>query len=184
MSHEEPSQLCLKGSLLLAEPSLREPTFHRTVILLTEHRHDLGAYGYVLNQPTGQTAGELLTSSDFAALATIPVFLGGPVETGQLTFASLNWEASAGLSYQTHLTREDAMRRIKEGEHVRALVGYSGWGAGQLENEIKQRSWIVAKPDASVADPANSSSLWTAILNRMGPWFRLVSRAPDDPSLN
>lgn len=184
MSIEDSSQLCLKGSLLLAEPALREPTFHRAVILLDEHQHDLGAHGFILNRPSGQTAGDLLPSADFAALAAVPVYYGGPVQTEQLTFAALSWHAAEGLRCATHLTREDAIHRIRSGEHVRAIIGYSGWGAGQLENEIKHRTWIIAKPDESVADPAQSAGLWTTILDRMGPWFRLLSRAPDDPTLN
>ena len=56
MNLEDPTRLCLRGSLLLADPSLHDPNFHRTVLLLTEHRHDAGAHGYILNRPFGKTA--------------------------------------------------------------------------------------------------------------------------------
>jgi putative transcriptional regulator len=181
---DDSSQLCLTGSLLLAGPALREPTFHRTVILITDHRHDRGAHGYILNRPCAQTAGELLTAAEFAPLAAVPIFFGGPVSKEQLVFAALAWEPSAGLQCSSHLTREEAVQRIGAGEHLRAFIGYSGWAEGQLENEIKHRTWIIARPDAAVLDPAAGPGLWQSVLDRMGPWFRLISRAPDDPALN
>src|SRR5687768_15479216 len=143
MTPEDSSQLCLSGSLILADPSLQDPNFRRAVLLLTEHRHDQGAHGYILNRPLGKSAGELLAAPEFKALAGVPVFAGGPVSPEQLTFASLSWQPGSGtLTWATHLTREDAADRIQQGESVRAFVGYSGWGSGQLENELKQRSWI------------------------------------------
>lgn len=76
------------------------------------------------------------------------------------------------------------MQRLDSGEIVRAFVGYSGWAGGQLENELKQRSWITRKPDASILVADNSASLWSDLLSTMGPWFHLLSRMPDDPGLN
>ena len=73
---------------------------------------------------------------------------------------------------------------MENGEIVRAFVGYSGWGGGQLENEIQQRSWITCQPDDSILRSDNSEQLWTDLLRGMGPWFHLLSRMPDDPGLN
>ncbi|HEX2749743.1 MAG TPA: YqgE/AlgH family protein [Verrucomicrobiales bacterium] len=185
MTPDDSSQLCLRGSLILADPSLQDSNFHRTVLLLTEHRHDEGAHGYVLNRPLGKTAGDLLTASEFKPLAKIPVYAGGPVSTEQLTFVALKWEAGSGsLLWTTHLTREDAKQRFENGETVRAFVGYSGWSGGQLESELKRRSWITRKPDRSVLQSHNSGSLWSDLLSSMGPWFHLLSKMPDDPGLN
>jgi putative transcriptional regulator len=185
MIPEDSSQLCLRGSLILADPSLQDPNFHRTVLLLTEHRHDQGAHGYILNRPLGKTAGDLLSAPEFKALASVPVFAGGPVSQEQLTFAAFSWQKDPGsLKWATHLTREDAEDRLENGETVVAFVGYSGWGGGQLENELKQRSWITCKPDPSILNPENSTRLWNNLLSGMGPWFHLLSKMPDDPSLN
>jgi putative transcriptional regulator len=185
MIPEHFSQLCLRGSLILADPSLQDPNFHRTVLLLTEHRHDQGAHGYILNRPLGKCAGDLLPASEFKALATVPVFSGGPVSQEQLTFASFSWERGSGtLTWTTHLTREDAVERIQKGETVRAFVGYSGWAGGQLENELKQRSWITCKPHESILKADNAARLWSDLLSNMGPWFHLLSKMPDDPTLN
>ncbi|HWB04804.1 MAG TPA: YqgE/AlgH family protein [Verrucomicrobiales bacterium] len=184
MTSDESSQLCLRGSLILADPSLQDSNFHRTVLLLTEHRHDSGAHGYVLNRPFSKTAGELLTAPEFKPLAKVPVYIGGPVSTEQLTFVAFKWDpGSGGLTWATHLTREDAKHRLENGETVRAFVGYSGWAGGQLESELKRRSWITRKPDRSIIS-GNSDSLWSDLLSSMGPWFHLLSRMPDDPGLN
>lgn len=185
MNPDDPAQLCLSGSLLLADPSLLEPVFHRTALLLTEHRHDHGAHGYILNRPTGRNTGYFLAAPEFKPLAKIPVYNGGPVSTEQLTFASLAWQKSTGsLTWHTHLTREDAAARLAAGETVRAFVGYAGWAEGQLESEIKRRSWITCKPTPEILADDIAGSLWTSLLKGMGPWFHLLSKMPDDPGLN
>lgn len=184
MNPENSNQLCLRGSLLLADPSLQDETFRRTVLLLTEHRHDEGAHGYVLNRPFGKNAGQLLGSAEFKPLAQVPVFLGGPVSQEQLTFAALSWHDSEGLRWTTHLTREDAIHRMETGEHVRAFIGYSGWSSGQLENELKRRSWIISRPDASLLTSDPGAGLWKEILCGMGPYYQLLAGMPDDPGLN
>ena len=185
MLPEDPTRLCLQGSLLLAEPALQDPGFRRTVLLLTEHRPDDGAHGYVLNRPMGKSAGELLPEADLGDLAEVPVFTGGPVSPEQLTFAALTWDPGAEtLLCTTHLTREDALARLHRGESVRAFVGYSGWAAGQLENELQHRSWITCRPVPAVADPDSVPLLWRDLLRGMGPYYQLLSGMPEDPGLN
>lgn len=184
MTPEDSSQLCLRGSLLLADPSLQDPHFHRSVLLLTDHRHDEGAHGYILNRPLGKITGELLSAPEFQPLAQIPVFSGGPVSQEQLTFVSFSWNGPENnLVWTSHLTKDDAVQRLQKGETVRAFVGYSGWSSGQLENELKQRSWIARKPDSAILHET-ATTLWRDLLSGMGPWFHLLSKMPDDPSLN
>lgn len=185
MNPDDAEQLCLKGSLLLADPSLRDGNFRRSVILLTEHRHDCGAHGYVLNRCVGQPAGQFLAGAEFKPLAAVPVYLGGPVAQEQLVFAGLEWNPDkAGLELVTHLTREDAVARLAQERDVRAFIGYSGWSAGQLEEELKQRSWITAKPVAAALSGELGDAMWLNILQAMGPWFHLLSMTPEDPGLN
>ena len=185
MNLEDSIQLCLRGSLILADPSLQDSNFHRTVLLLTEHRHDEGAHGYVLNRPLGKLAGELLEGPEFKRLADVPVFVGGPVSQEQLTFASFVWQDDPGtMVWTTHLTRDDAVLRKERGESVRAFLGYAGWAGGQLENELKQRSWITCRPEKTILQPDNAEGLWSELLSSMGPWHHLLSRMPDDPGLN
>ena len=93
MSFEESEQLCLKGSLILADPSLTDPGFEKSVLLLTNHQQDDGSAGFILNKPMGKKVSDLIQIDEMRELGDLPVFLGGPVSSDQLTFASINWDA-------------------------------------------------------------------------------------------
>ncbi|MCF6311944.1 MAG: YqgE/AlgH family protein [Verrucomicrobiales bacterium] len=182
---EENNSHSLQGSILLAAPSLREPTFRHSVLLLTEHSENEGAHGYILNRPLGKTVGDLLPDEAFDALADVPVFIGGPVSTEHLTFGSLAWsEEIQNLQFTSHLSAKQALRQQNEGFSIRAFVGYSGWGEGQLEAELKQSTWITHKPEKRVLDLEQLDSLWTRLLKEMSPWHALLADEPDDVSLN
>src|SRR6476646_7863877 len=86
----------LSGSLLLASPALRDPNFFHTVLLLAAHNTDDGAFGYILNRPLDKRVSDLLENRELGALAEVPVFLGGPVGTNKLSFASLSWSSKKG----------------------------------------------------------------------------------------
>jgi putative transcriptional regulator len=186
MEFEDQQQINLTGSLLIAEPSLRDPGFGRSVVLLAHHAATEGASGFIINKPLGKSVAELVTLDELDSLADVPVYLGGPVSTEQLTFASMTWREDPGeLDYETHLSSEDAAHRMHEGFSIRAFVGYSGWSEGQLESEIQGRSWIVKKPDDAIADiKACDETLWGSQLRTMGPYYQLLADSPDDPSLN
>ena len=166
MGNEGPVAKSLKGSLILADPSLREPTFFRSVLLLTEHSRESGAFGYILNRPMGKRVGELLGAEVLPGevrkrLADIPVFMGGPVSTEHLTFSAMGWSEDDGkLQYATHLSAQEALMHQMEGFQIRAFVGYSGWSEGQLEDEFEHKAWIVHQPQRSVIDPVNTEHLW------------------------
>ena len=81
MNFEDASQLSLDGNVLLADPSLTDPHFRRTVLFLNGHSSVVGAEGYVLNRPLGKTVGELTLSMETPDLKEVPVFVGGPVAT-------------------------------------------------------------------------------------------------------
>jgi putative transcriptional regulator len=185
MPFEDPDQLCLKGSLILADPSLRDPNFFRSVLLLTEHRHDHGAHGYILNRPLGKKVSEVLASDDFSGLHDVPIFIGGPVSQEHLTFVSLTWQPSSHeLAFATHLSTEEAKRRRAEGQTIRAFIGYSGWGEGQLEAELRKKAWITRKPEAAILRGSKGEDLWNRLLSSMGPYYRMLANSPEDPSLN
>ena len=174
----------LSGSLILASPTLVNPHFSRSVLLLTDHGGD-GAHGYILNRPLGKTVSDVLEDSNFDALSDVPLYMGGPVSTGQLTFTSLVWnEMLEELDYDTHLSVAEASARKAEGFDVRAFVGYSGWSGGQLEEELKENAWIPKSPISDVLKKEDIDGLWADILRTMGPYYRMIADAPDDPSMN
>jgi putative transcriptional regulator len=173
----------LAGSLLIAHPVLRDPNFKRTVILMTTDS-DEGSVGMVLNRPYGKTLGQL--GSDFALteLMSIPVFTGGPVQTEQLILAA--WQVrESGFQFHVGLDPEKATALLhEENTHVRAYLGYSGWGKGQLKGELKKNTWIVSQipSDLFAYDP--DQTLWRNVLKGKGEEWRLFAEEPEDPQDN
>lgn len=190
MSSEDPVQDSLKGNLILADPSLKEPAFFQSVLLLTEHKEENGALGYILNRPIGRSVGDLLSEDVLppeqrARLVDVPVFMGGPVSTEHLTFAALGWsEHDEELQYSTHLSAAEAVMYEMEGFHIRAFVGYSGWSEGQLEGEMAQKTWITHKPEREIIDLSNIEDLWKSILRELSPYYRFIADEPENPGLN
>lgn len=129
--------------------------------------------------------GDLLSGAEFAALARIPVFIGGPVSQEKLTFAAMTWDAEAQkLNFTTHLSVSDATRHHLEGEAVSAFVGYSGWSEGQLENELRQHAWITRKWRRACHRAAPARCALGVAAHVDGAVFRPAGRDAEDPSLN
>ena len=179
------SPVLLRGKLLIADPSLCDGTFDRSVILLTSHEHDEGAAGLILNHPTGKVVGDFLKRPEFAGLRHLQVHEGGPVLRDQMTFSSFWWSKKLGLRWATRISaRQAAEHARKPGRIVRAFIGYSGWSAGQLENELKRQSWFPMSPRVDLLGQAHDTSLWKSLLGGMSPFHRVLAEAPRDPFLN
>ncbi|PTX94545.1 YqgE/AlgH family protein [Opitutus sp. ER46] len=172
----------LAGSLLLAHPAMRDPNFRRSVVLMSVHNAD-GAMGVVLNRPLRKRLGEL--SGDFALgpLADVPLYQGGPVQTDQLVLVA--WE-SHPEGFRLHFGVDPAMAQqlVENGSaHIRGFLGYSGWSAGQLENEMQLRTWIVANVPEDLLN-FSEEALWRTVLSREGVEWQLLANEPDHPELN
>lgn len=172
----------LRGQLLVAAPVLRDPNFHRTVIFLAEHGDD-GAMGLVLNRPTDTAVGDALP--DLAPLAGDEerVYLGGPVALESvLAVAELDdpEDASELLLGAVGFVQEPDVPVLRG----RIFVGYAGWSAGQLEEEIEEESWLVLAAEADDLFSDDPDGLWSAVLRRQGGPYALLSLMPPDPSLN
>jgi putative transcriptional regulator len=172
----------LRGSLLVAAPTLVDPNFRRTVVLLAEHS-DEGAMGLVLNRPTDTPVADALP--DLAGLAGEgqTVYLGGPVALESvLAVAELDdpEDASELLFGAVGFVQEPGVP-VQRG---RVFVGYAGWTAGQLEAELEEDDWLVvpAEPDDLFHDEPDE--LWSAVLRRQGGAYAVLSLMPPDPSLN
>lgn len=175
----------LQGSFLLADPSLRDGIFNKSVILLTNHSADDGAHGLILNHPTGKVVGDLLSSEEFASLRHLAVHQGGPVSTDQLTFSSFWWNPKSGLRWAMRISAKEAVEHShRPGRIVRAFIGYSGWSAGQLEGEITRNAWFTCPPKRDILGFPHDSSLWAAAMASISPLHRILAEAPDDPFLN
>ena len=175
----------LNGALLLAAPAMRDPNFARSVLFLASHTAKAGAFGYVLNRPLDKVVSDLMPTDGLGDLATVPVYLGGPVEADKLAFASLYWSDWEDRLYcETHLSVNEALHELAIGHDVRGFIGYSGWTSGQLERELKHRSWIITPPQAQILSTDEPKELWAGILNEMGGRYELIARMPTRPELN
>lgn len=185
MNLDDSQSKSLSGSLLLAAPSLRDPNFFHTVLLLAAHDCAEGAFGYILNRPLDKKVADLIDDDNLGTLGDVPVFLGGPVGTNKLSFAALGWNTrKRTLSVQSHLSTAQARREIEKGRHVRGFIGYSGWSEGQLENELEQKSWITCAPPSKTVMSQSPEELWKSILGHLGPYYKLMANMPADLSLN
>jgi putative transcriptional regulator len=177
--------LSFAGSLLVAHPNMLDPNFRRTVLFISAHDSVDGALGVIINRPLGKQVGDLVNDVPPDGLADVPVFLGGPVGKNQLMFAAFEWEAGSGLKLNHNVGVDEAHQRIGEDPtSIRAFVGYAGWSAGQLEAEMKQKAWILQRPTREALTPERLPKLWFEIMRGLGPWYKMLSAAPDDPSLN
>ena len=176
----------LSNSLLIAHPSLLDPNFRRSVVFITTHSPEEGAHGIIINRPTDNTVADLLPVAELGELTDLPVFVGGPVGQDQLTFAVFRRQTTSEIiECKPHLGIEEARELVgKKQASVRAFIGYAGWSKGQLENELAQKSWIVRPPETGMLDVNKTQELWPSIMRGLGPWFRLLAAAPDDPSRN
>ena len=177
----------LRGKLLIASPTLVDPNFARSVVLMTEH-NDEGAMGIVLNRPSETPARDLLPALEDVA-GEDPLFIGGPVQPQAVVLlaefadpAAAAWIVVADVGLAAADTDLDELApAVRRG---RFYAGYSGWGAGQLEAELELDSWIVEAPMPSELFPDDPGTLWHDVLERKGGQYTLISRMPLDPSMN
>src|SRR5271154_2218871 len=178
----------LTGQLLLASPTLRDPNFARTVVLVSVHSHE-GAMGVVLNRPSTVTVSEAVPQLEQVVEEEAPVYVGGPVQPSSIVFLAEFLDPSpAGLLVLgrigfpapdagiEELTEATARRRV--------FAGYAGWGEGQLDAEVEEGDWIAhtALPEDVFTDLPEE--LWSRVLTRKGGSYALIARMPSDPSVN
>jgi putative transcriptional regulator len=166
-----------------------DPNFTRTVVLMLEHSSD-GALGLVLNRPTEIVARDALPSPLADALDDDElVHQGGPVQPEAVIlladFTDPDGAATITIgSVGVVDPQADATGLPERVRAVRAFGGYAGWGAGQLEQEIREGAWIDVAAEPTDVFTAEPDGLWRRVLDRKGGAFRLFARMPDDPTLN
>ncbi len=178
-----------QGSLLISDPFLQDPNFMRTAILVCEHLPE-GSFGFVLNRPYEKPVGDVvaeLEGIDF------PVFYGGPVQPNTLHFIHSvpdiipdSVRVAEGIYWGGRL--EDIMENIKlqkiTPEQIRFYIGYSGWGEGQLDDEIASRSWIITPANHQLVFHSEPELIWRDALKTMGGEYQQMVNYPIDPQLN
>ena len=178
----------LRGQLLIASPGLLDPNFHRTVVFVTEHTEE-GAMGLVLNRPSDVAVSRGVPRFGALVENAAPVYIGGPVQPeAVVALAELEdpGEAAAIVMEDIGFLRADADPDALAGEVRRARIfaGYSGWGAGQLEAELEESSWIVEQAEPDDVFTLAPDALWSAVLRRKGGTYAVIAMMPPDPSVN
>jgi putative transcriptional regulator len=181
---EEP----LVGQLLLASPSLRDPNFTRTVVLVGAHSEQ-GAMGVVLNRPSAVAIGDAVPQLALAVDGAERVFVGGPVQPESLVLlAEFLDPAPAGLLVLGRIgfpaPDADIDVLAEATSRGRVFAGYAGWGEGQLDAELEQGDWIVHAAEPRDIFSENPEGLWSDVLTRKGGSYALIARMPSDPSVN
>jgi putative transcriptional regulator len=167
------------GQLLIAMPGISDPRFERAVILVCAHDED-HAMGLAVNRPIeGLTVPDLLERLGVASDIALPpdlVLMGGPVERERgfvLHTADYQGEHSLDVRDDLALTasREVLEAMVSQNGHPRRsllALGYAGWGAGQLENEIKQNVWLTCEPDEALVFGVDHERKWGRALTKLG----------------
>ncbi len=175
----------IAGSLIVATPSLQDAHFEKTVVLLVQQSKEEGALGIIYNRPLDCELGELNDQFADTELSKIKVYYGGPVSSNQILLAGMHITDDAReFKIYFGMNDQNATKLISQHPEyeVRAYLGYSGWAAGQLEDEISQHAWtqVGLKPN-TIKHLKNDLNAWQ---NLAGSENFGDFRFPEDPSLN
>jgi len=180
----------LKGKLLLDGGDLRGSFFHRTVVLICEHNAE-GAFGLVINRVAGNKIGDVMVANLPDTLRDSPLFLGGPVQPTALSFLhsdTFNPEANVLPNLNLGHSLDDLMEigeSFSSAKKIKMFAGYAGWSPGQLETEMKRKSWLTFPASLELVFDTPAEQLWPKIIRSKGGWKnKLLSQMPDDLSLN
>lgn len=177
------------GILLIADPFLKDPNFMRTVVFLCDHQEE-GSMGFVINKQIEQTLDELMDGFDGFP---VPVYYGGPVQMDTIHFLHQYPDRiSGGMEVMENVfwggDFEALASMVKQGEvdfnKVRFFIGYSGWSEGQLDGELKEKSWLTVSATRNILFHEQAEEIWKDSLKHLGGEYEMMINFPIDPSLN
>lgn len=168
----------LTNQFLIAMPSLRDPNFSQTVTYICAHNED-GAMGLVINRPANCELGEILEqmemTPDNQSIAKLPVYQGGPIHTDRgfvLHEPGNHWDSSINVCDALGITTSrDILHAIAESsgpENFLIALGYAGWSAGQLEEEIKENAWLNVSADLDIIFDTPCELRWSSATALLG----------------
>ena len=177
------------GILLIAEPFLKDPNFMRTVVFLCDHQEE-GSFGFVINRHYEHKLNELMNGMETLDL---PVFYGGPVQVDTIHFLHQypdkipgGQEVQKGIFWggdfdtAINLLLENKIDKNK----IRFFIGYSGWSNGQLDDELKEKSWLTVEANKKIVFHKDANEIWKDSLKLLGGDYEQLSNYPIDPQLN
>ena len=178
------------GTLLIAEPFLRDPAFMRSVVLICKHSAEEGTLGFSLNNLLDLTLNEIITGMDGWEL---PVYKVGPVHTDTLHYLHAYPQyfpdavkIAENIFWGGDFEKLKAL--IKDGTidpvNIKFFLGYSGWSEGQLETEMDEDTWLTVSADSRLVFDTKGAEIWNAALTKLGGKYKLLIHYPTDPQLN
>lgn len=179
-----PTGQSLANHFLIAMPALDDPNFSRSVTWLCEHNEE-GAMGIVINRPSDIRTGELFQHLELPISASdvqAPVLIGGPVQTDRgfvihrpgSTWIS-TWPVSDAASITTSKDVLQAMAHGSGPQDAFVALGYAGWGAGQLEDELLANAWLTVPADARILFAVPIEQRWNEAAKLIGIDISLLS---------
>ncbi len=186
----ENSEEPMAGGFLLSDPFQGDPFFERSVVYLCQHDAE-GTFGFVLNNPLALNLHDIVERQDLKDHA---LFIGGPVAKNQLFFLhnlgdtianSLPCGQDIYFSGDFDSLVEYLDANGYDAIQLKFFVGYSGWDENQLEEEIKEHSWIAANNiPLSFVFEENHKTLWKACMELQGSKFKMIANFPKNPNEN
>ncbi len=166
------------NQFLIAMPSLLDPHFYQTVTYVCAH-NDEGAMGIVINRPAECELGEILAQMQLKpenkSIGQVPVYHGGPVHTDRgfvLHEPDSQWDSSINVSDALRVTTSrDILHAIAESDGPKKFLialGYAGWSAGQLENEIKDNTWLNVSAHLDIIFNTPCEQRWSSATALLG----------------
>lgn len=178
-----------KGDLLLSEPFLMDDHFTRSVILLCEHNEE-GSFGFILNNTLDL---DLHECAEGFPDVEVNVGFGGPVDRNQLFFLHTITELENAIPVRPGINMGGDYKSILEllrnqtitAANIRFFIGYTGWSAGQLQQELDEKTWIVTSPpDTLSLMQTGDDTLWKDVLHSLGGKYKLMADFPINPADN
>lgn len=178
-----------KGKLLISDPLMGDSYFNRSVIILCDHNEE-GSFGFILNKFVKIDLSDII---DNMPSISGRVSLGGPVENNSLYYIhtmgeELPGSLEIGEGYYLGGDFDIIRRLISSGDlneqRIRFFVGYSGWGEGQLMEELEQESWYVSDINGLPVMDTSRDDLWALSFKKMGGSFATLANFPIDPGMN
>lgn len=178
-----------RGRILISEPFLRDATFGRSVILLVDHT-DEGSMGLVINKQLPLFLNDIIM--EFKYLDEIPLYKGGPIATDTLFYLHTLSDIPGSISISKGLYLNGDFDEIKKyilqgnkiSECIRFFLGYSGWDSEQLNNEIRENTWLVSEEEKSYLMKNNINGYVADCFRELGSKYETWSRFPQVPTLN
>ena len=178
------------GSILLSEPFSNDEHFARSMVLICS-KNDDGCFGFVLNKYIKNKPNELI--KDLPPVNS-KISIGGPVDISNLFYVhsfgkeipeSIHIESGLYVGGDLNMIKRKLIEQPNQTNEIRFFVGYSGWNPGQLEEEIKNKFWIVINniKKEEILN-TNTNNLWSKNMEKLGGKFQIMSKFPQNPSDN